>query len=150
MYESSSFLNIPWSCTDGTASGERLQCMTTLHAKLFLLLYVFPVCWSSLSVLLSLLENFYKSTYVEFTCICACATIHPQNLPFVLCFCPPFIITVSASLLFFILWQLFGCCRMIRVHSTRFVHMCCMIGHFLFVTCLKLICAVRCSKCLTS
>ncbi len=119
MYESSGFLIIPWSGTDGTASGKRLQCFTTLHAKLFLLLYVLPVCWSSLSVLHSLLENVYKFTYVEFTCICACATIHPQNTPcVVLCFCPPFIITVSASLLFLCFGSCSVCCRMIRVNMS--------------------------------
>ncbi len=53
-------LKARWSCTDATARGKRFQFLTILHAKLFLLLRVLPVCWSSLSDdLLSpgLLEN---------------------------------------------------------------------------------------------
>ncbi len=48
------------SGTDATASGKLFQCFTTRHANLFLLLWVLPVCWRSLSAdLLSpgLLEN---------------------------------------------------------------------------------------------
>ncbi len=35
------------SGTDAAVSGKRFQCLTTLHAKLFLLLRVLPFCWRS-------------------------------------------------------------------------------------------------------
>ncbi len=54
------FLNLRCSVTDATESGKRFQVLTTLHAKLFRLLRVLPICYSSLiDALLSpgLLEN---------------------------------------------------------------------------------------------
>ncbi len=40
----SCLLNTSCSGTDATASDKRFQCLTTLHAKLFLLLRVLPFC----------------------------------------------------------------------------------------------------------
>ncbi len=54
------YLNLRCSVTDVTANGKRFQFVTTLYAKLFRLLWVLPVWWSSLiDDLLSpgLLEN---------------------------------------------------------------------------------------------
>ncbi len=60
MYASSCHLKTSCPGTDATASGNRFQYLTTLHAKLLLLLRVLLVCWRSLNDdLLSpgLLEN---------------------------------------------------------------------------------------------